>query len=194
MLKSLNEMIAKWGRRVAVAAALMFSFSASAEWLWWTTDFTDAWGNVGELQENPAGEGVGGYDLYLVIENTETGDWVKTVRGGELVNDCLYDAGDIFKQTQFTAVEVSEFSKSEYVFFVEMVKSSETVYDTRFWSDRYSYNALVAEGHIAETIEGLSLVWNPAVGGAWSVPEPSGGVLTLLGFGFLMLRRKRRIA
>jgi len=65
------------------------------------------------------------------------------------------------------------------------------VYDTRFWSDRYTYAALVADGHIAETIEGLSLVWNPAVGGAWSAPEPTSGMLICWGLALLALRRRK---
>jgi len=91
-----------------------------------------------------------------------------------------------------TQVEVSDFSSSEYAFFVEMVNTDASVKDVRYWSPRYSYADLVAAGHISTELTPVEVPWNPAVGAPWSVPEPTSGMLICWGFAFLALKRRRR--
>ena len=185
MLKKLRK-IGRLGYRGIFAAVLtIFALKASADYLWWTVDFNDDWGNEGELQSNPAGEGVEGYDLYLVIEDSSTGSWIATHKGGELVADAMDNPA-------LAQLPVDSYTGSEYLFFVEMVKSGESAQNTQYLSQAYTYAELQAAGFISTTMETFDMPWNAAVGGAWAVPEPSSGLLLLIGTGLLALRRKEK--
>ena len=62
-------------------------------------------------------------------------------------------------------------------------------------SQSYTYAELLATSHIIQNWSGPDAT--PAIGGPWiaegyAVPEPSSGILLLIGGGLLSLRRKRR--
>ena len=185
MLKILKKAGCFRIRGVLAAVLAAFALRASADYLWWTVDFTDDWGNEGELQTNPAGEGVGDFDLYLVIKDSGDDSWIATYKGGELIDDAMTDPA-------LAQLPVDTYSGSEYLFFVEMVKSGESARNTLYLSQAYTYAELQAAGFIAVSLEALEVPWNPAVGAAWAVPEPSGGMLLLIGAGLLALRRKEK--
>lgn len=91
--------------------------------------------------------------------------------------------------TQITSVDVSPY-ESGYSFFVELL-----TYDgTNTTKDRllaYSYQTLLDNGYI-QPVGGVNPVSNPTNFSMTHVPEPSSGLLMLLGGALMALRRRRR--
>ncbi len=89
------------------------------------------------------------------------------------------------------ASDLGETTGATYSFFVELYNASG---DTVFVGDSANYDTLVSSGYVS-----TSGVLTPTYAGAsWaavqtgSVPEPTSGVLLLVGAGMLALRRRRR--
>ena len=88
---------------------------------------------------------------------------------------------------------VSPYASAEYSFAIELGNWD---WETGTWtmiatSDAVSYTTLKTAGHIAEwdgTDPSAPAVWNPT---SYVIPEPSGGMLMLVGFALLALRRRR---
>ncbi len=90
---------------------------------------------------------------------------------------------------------ISPYNSASYSFMIELGNYD---YGTGEWtvlatSEVRSYKWLVDAGHIMENWDGhypiLQEIWIPD---AYVVPEPSSGILLLIGGGLLALRRKRR--
>lgn len=85
----------------------------------------------------------------------------------------------------------------EYSFTVELGNITDDgnggwTWTTVAHSATETYSSLVRQGFIHPTFDlnpSSMVAWNP---GAFAVPEPSSGLLTLIGFAFLALRRKRK--
>ena len=88
-----------------------------------------------------------------------------------------------------TLTDLNGYGSTEYSFYVELYSSAgESVYKTK----AVTYDSLLSSGYISTTgvlapsVLGMS-AWNGA-----SVPEPTSGVLLLVGGAMLALRRRRR--
>lgn len=177
-------------------AVALLAGGVRADWLAWTVDFNEDYGGMPEgstLQENPAGKGAEGYSVWLVAVD-EGGNRVEFAHTAEEIAQGTYlvqnDAIGIVQ------VKLDDSMKSGYSFFIEMGFEDATSRSTKFMSgDTWSYNELVDIGCITETE--MEVWYAPLNGGvgvnAWNVPEPTGGVLALLGAATLLLRRRRRI-
>lgn len=107
--------------------------------------------------------------------------------------------GNLGKEFDGWPVETSILSSPDWLLYaVELGILQEDGSITAYYvSDSQSYENLVAMGSVQMSPVGsYDTAWNLAVGG-WSaiaVPEPSGGLLLLLGTACLMLRRRRHAA
>lgn len=160
---------------VCACAALLTVGSTRADALYWCVDNpeTDFSFDAARIRAE------GGEPLELLYYNDSTASWegsglttIKTTGGA---TGTLW--ADLGSNPDTTAS-----------FFIELVNyaSGQTV----GVSQAMSYNDLVSNGYISApgfASAGSAVPWN---GGQYAVPEPSSGVLLLLGIGGLLLRRK----
>ena len=93
-----------------------------------------------------------------------------------------------------TNTELGEYGTDAYSFFVEMVNYSNDQFETVATGATYSYNELVSSGYVAtgatSTAAAQAAASQANMGSA--VPEPSSGLLLLMGGAMLALRRRRQ--
>ena len=155
--------------KFAVAATIMLSASAaSAGTLYWQVDGAD----LGESEEG------WGAELWML----DTSNNSKT----SLTDGFLIDAPTGIQQADITG-----YDDSKYRFYVELVN-----YTTGASSDGYkwSYTELYESGYVAMGAKDIPTV-NANVGAHSNfaqAPEPSSGLLLLMGGAMLALRRRRQ--
>lgn len=154
--------------KFAVAVTVMlFASAASAGTLYWQVD--DA-----ELGESEAGWGA---ELWML----DTSNNSKTS-----LSDGLLDA-----PTGIQQADITDYTDDKYLFYVELVN-----YSTGASSDGYKwgYGDLVSSGYVAMSALDIPTV-NANVGAHGNfaaAPEPSSGLLLLMGGAMLALRRRRQ--
>ena len=160
--------------KFAVAAAVMlFASAASAGTLYWQVD------NVDDFADQ-LGASTDGYGAELFMYNKDTG--VKT----SLTDDYLIDA-----PTGIQQADITSYTGDQYLFYVELVN-----YTTGASTEGYKwhYGDLVSAGYVAFGATDFPTV--SATAGAHSnfaaAPEPSSGLLLLMGGAMLALRRRRQ--
>ena len=151
----------------------MIMASVQADYLYWLVD-----------------ESIAGADFcYAKIK------WSNGTSGGYLVNanDGAADGATIFEPdvtwgNQWAQIG-SHMLNSDYKFVVELYS------DANCNSLFAVLDEVYGNGFGDTTASGQFGIWDPYVfTGSSSIPEPSGGALTLLGLGLFALRRKRKIA
>ena len=158
-----------------VSAVLLFVSSASAGTLYWQAtaesteqNFEEAW-LVAEAKE-------GGAKTYLKGVDAE--------------------AGTSPTSTGVTQTSLDGYETDAYLFYVEMVNynSQSDSYDVVATGYKYGYGDLVSSGYVATgAINANSAEAAAAAGNLGSaVPEPSSGLLLLMGGAMLALRRRRQ--
>lgn len=175
------------GRALVLAFSLFLAGSAAADWLFWTVDFTYDWENEGEMQANPWSSSADSY-VWLCAE-TETAGGVKEKiylsDQIQLTDDSIWG---------ITQADLSSFEPDAYSFFVEMGLATSSEYrEVSYESGRVDYDTLVSSGFVAPDRMSYDIPWNPAVGGPWHVPEPTSGLLSLVGLAVVLLRRRRLV-
>ena len=102
-------------------------------------------------------------------------------------------------RTPLVATDLKNYNSSEYSFFVELLTYSdpEGVNEpTSKWLNSYSYDQLVQGGYISTgdvgTPSPATFGGAPMSGGGFAIPEPTSGMLMLLGGALMALRRRRR--
>ena len=184
-----------------VASMLVASLSCEAadggEVLWWmigdnyssiegtATDGTTM--TAGELKVTDARvryEGTDGSKGYLKLYGLDEGGNVYSLDG----------VAGVGLPAEYFA-DLSGLSGTSYSFVLELGnwKGGNWVH-TSMESEAASYESLVANKHISqwhETTPTYGTPWNPTTGYT-VVPEPSSGLMLLVGGAFLMLRRRRR--
>ena len=103
-------------------------------------------------------------------------------------------------KVETVSTDVSGYTSSQYSFFVELVTYSDANYTTVTGTqklDAVSYDSLVTAGYITGASQGPGLPSAPAPSGGYNlgggdVPEPTSGMLFLLGGALMALRRRRR--
>lgn len=155
-------------QKIAFCATLALMGSASASTLFW--------------QVNPDGAGPLGWDgtgdpTYAVLKAT-------TGTLAEGVGIAAYD----LSEGKAWATDLGDYGNSTYSFFVELINASGTVYTQKAAT---SYNDLLSSGYVsASALDRPTGALSGGFNGA-AVPEPTSGVLLLIGGAMLALRRRR---
>ena len=188
-------------RAFLVASMLVASLSCEAadggEVLWWmigdnyssiegtATDGTTM--TAGELKVTDARvryEGTDGSKGYLKLYGLDEGGNVYSLDG----------VAGVGLPAEYFA-DLSGLSGTSYSFVLELGNwDNGNWVHTSMESQAASYESLVANKHISqwhETTPTYGTPWNPTTGYT-VVPEPSSGLMLLVGGAFLMLRRRRR--
>lgn len=160
--------------KVAVAAAVMlFASAASAGTLYWQVD------NVDDFADQ-LGASTDGYGAELFRLNKNTNE--KT---------SLTDGYAIDAPTGIQQADITGYEGDQYLFYVELVN-----YQTGASAEGYKwgYGDLYSSGYVAMDARDIPTVSANAGahGNFGAAPEPSSGLLLLMGGALLALRRRRQ--
>ena len=155
-----------------VAAVALFAMVASADVLYWQVDSPD--------------DGATFTAATLNVTDSRTGETVATLATVSPLD------GSPGTFTDLVGTDLGSYG-SEYYFFVELANyTGSSLNDGRAYT--YSYNELVSAGYIATNpfdAPAASAAASTANMGA-PTPEPTSGMLMLVGGALLALRRRRR--
>ena len=147
---------------LAVSVALLFTYGASAGTLYWQVDD----GTTDTMAAK------------LWVENTDTG-----------VKEGLSDWIDA--PTGLRQAEISSYTDSAYRFYVELFNYSDS---SRQAGYKWGYGDLISSGYVAIDARSIPDARASAIalGNFANAPEPSSGLLLLMGGAILALRRRRQ--
>jgi len=208
-------------RSVGVLGCAIFGavLTTRADYLYWTLDFDNpqATAEIGLLpKDNPTSNNAYVWLTAYTCQTDGNGNLVKDSNGyvftkRQVINWAVDDDGqysvegqhldttgkpngggglgeyDGGGRTAWNIVDLSGFD-ADVVFAVEM---GATYGEVDYFSVQYTAAQLEAMGYTKDIIGTMEAPWNPAVG-TWSVPEPSSGLLMLLGGALMALRRRWR--
>ena len=163
-------------KSLVACTALVLASSVSAGTLYWQAEAASAEQNFDTA--------------FLVVSDKE----------GNVVNSSLADAdalpGTSPSKTEVTQATLDDYESDAYLFYVEMCNynSATESYDVVATGYKYGYGDLVSQGYVATgAIDATTAKANAAAGNLGSsVPEPSSGLLLLMGGALLALRRRRQ--
>lgn len=151
-------------KSLVVAAALLFASVASAGTLYWQVD------------DDTSGQGA-----VLWVEDTSGGG------SKELLSE-----GVIETPTGVQQADISRYTGSQYLFYVELVNYSDG--SSNGVGYKWGYGDLVSSGYVSFDARDIPTAQANAIalGNFANVPEPSSGLLLLMGGAMLALRRRRQ--
>ena len=159
-------------KSLVASAALLFASSVSAGTLYWQVQPDD---NVPEFDQ-----------AWLMVEDKTTGDKQELA---------VVNSQSDKQSTALTQTNLDGYESDAYLFYVEMVNYStgdaanDYVVSTGY---KYGYGDLVSQGYVSTgTVDANAAVTAAANMGS-AVPEPSSGLLLLMGGAMLALRRRRQ--
>lgn len=170
---------------VVAAIAVMLGIAANAAAVTWT---------ISNIQSSPANEVAVGWLVQIFTTGTEydfakvkSGDLAATFTGATSVN------GTAFRATQ---KETDAASAGDTVSIYAVIYDAATVADAKYYivSDSASKTVAASGADISITFGSMSstATSNKFLNSSWTaVPEPTSGLLMLLGMAGLALRRRR---
>ncbi len=159
-------------KSLVAGALLLAGASASAGTLYWQVT---------------AAENQTFQEAWLVAENKSTGN--QTYLEG------TDSDGASPSTTPLMQTDLDGYESDAYLFFVEMsnYNSDTQEYDTVATGYKYGYQDLVSSGYVATgAIDVNTVIAAASAANFASVPEPSSGLLLLIGGAMLALRRRRQ--
>lgn len=194
-------------KRILIAGAIILSGAGTAaagngEVLWYLvgSDYRNITASTGDGGTVTAGE-LGVTDARVRYESADGSSlgYLSLFSVNEDGSVSVYDGSNGLGAEHGTGLPASYFgdlgplSGTSYNFVLELGNWENGSWTrTSMESEKVSYQALVDDNHITvweKTAPSYGTPWNP--GGYSVVPEPSGGLLMLLGAALLALRRKR---
>ena len=158
-------------KSLVTGALFLAVSSASAGTLYWQVT-SDAGQNFDEA--------------WLVVENKSNGN-LTYLEGVD-------SDGNQPSSTALTQTDISAYESDAYLFYVEMSNYNNGNYDTVATGYKWSYDELVSSGYVAANPLDVNNVIAAASGSNFgsAIPEPSSGLLLLIGGAMLALRRRRQ--
>ncbi|MCR5114072.1 MAG: PEP-CTERM sorting domain-containing protein [Bacteroidales bacterium] len=157
-------------KTLVAGVLLLAGASASADTLYWLvendTAFDEAW-LVAEAKE-------GGAKHYIEGVDSEAPDHTSTA----------------LNQT-----DLADYESDAYLFYVEMsnYNSANDTYETVATGYKWGYGDLVSSGYIATgALDVNTVIATASAGNLADAPEPSSGLLLVIGGAMLALRRRRQ--
>ena len=156
---------------VVAATVMLFASVASAGTLYWQVD--DSSGADGVL---------------FWVENKTSGDKWSLSEDGTFKTepDSVFDA-----PTGVMQADITNYSGDQYLYYVELVNYAN---GTTTEGYKWGYGDLVSSGYVASDFRdaGTAEANAVALGNFGAAPEPSSGLLLLMGGAMLALRRRRQ--
>jgi len=186
--------------RIWVLCSAIFgaALSVQADWIYWTLNFDEPQSEADtEKADFPVDNPTGNNKAYVWMMMADyTGDTPTYTRVGAIQQltgeegEGGHLSGDVPWRIYEINIDTSQYDDADFRFFVEIGNTSGNPdYHSATW---YTLSELQTAGYVKPTIGTLAQPWNPAADG-WVAPEPSSGLLLLMGGALLALRRRRRI-
>ena len=133
-------------------------------------------------------------------QNFDTAFLIVSDKEGNVINSSLADAdaieGSSPSRTAVTQAHLDGYESDAYLFYVEMCNynSGSDSYDVVATGYKYGYGDLVSQGYVATgAVTSIAAQAAAEAGNLGSaVPEPSSGLLLVIGGAMLALRRRRQ--
>lgn len=154
-----------------VATVMLLASVASAGTLYWQVDETS-----------------GADGALFWVENKQSGDKWSLSQDGTFKTD----PDSVFNTpTGVMQADITNYSGDQYLYYVELVNYSD---GTTTEGYKWGYGDLVSSGYVAMDARDIPTIMANAgaLGNFASAPEPSSGLLLLMGGAILALRRRRQ--
>lgn len=175
--------------------------------LWWQVGDAEDWSEDGESLKNVIVQKVNGmgettaYDLGVEaarIRETSTGTYLAMLNPDDIDNPTAasFNLPEMYVPTLWQA-DVSDFASGnpEYAFVIELGNFESGAWTVLALSETVAYTDLVTSQAVAPADGGYTPHYaTPWVAATYTVPEPSSGLMLLVGAALLALRRGKRRA
>lgn len=175
--------------------------------LWWQVGDAEDWSEDGESLKDVIVQKVNGmgettaYDLGVEaarIRETSTGTYLHMLNPADIDNPTAssFDLSEMYVPTLWQA-DVSDFASGapEFAFVIELGNFESGTWSVLALSEVVAYTDLLTSDAIAPAGGGFNPHYaSPWMASTYTVPEPSSGLMLLVGAALLALRRGKRRA